>query len=318
MNKLSKIIISSLCFLTSYMMMPAENIVSKDFYPAENIKTISIELSYENLEIKTTNGSDILVEIASNNSKKIPEIFLEANNFIIKSRKNQKWNTGNICTVYVYLPNDFFSKTTNIKVASGEIYIDNLETDELKVSSASGDIKIIFSNVTNEIELSAASGKIEFNTGKTRKFSATTSSGDIFVQQLISKEIWCKVASGEVDTENIECEYLSVQTSSGDIDCSKTTCQYFDIKAVSGSVDLELINQIEAESSIKTTSGSVDLSVPKDMNFEIIANSSSGKFEDEIKERTYRPKHEYVSQYNNGGVTILIDTTSGSIELDSN
>jgi hypothetical protein len=52
------------------MMMPAENIVSKDFYPAENIKTISIELSYENLEIKTTNGSDILVEIASNNSKK--------------------------------------------------------------------------------------------------------------------------------------------------------------------------------------------------------------------------------------------------------
>ena len=174
--------------------MPAENIVSKDFYPAENIKTISIELSYENLVIKSTNGSDILVEIASNNSKKIPEIFLEANNFIIKSRKNQKWNTGNICTVYVYLPNDFFPKTTNIKVASGEIYIDNLETDELKVSSASGDIKIIFSNVTNEIELSAASGKIEFNTGKTRKFSATTSSGDIFVQQLISKEIWCKVA----------------------------------------------------------------------------------------------------------------------------
>ena len=41
-------------------------------------------------------------------------------------------------------------------------------------------------------------------------------------------------------------------------------------------------------------------------------------FEDEIKERTYRPKHEYVSQYNNGGVTILIDTTSGNIELDSN
>ena len=53
------------------------------------------------------------------------------------------------------------------------------------------------------------------------------------------------------------------------------------------------------------------------MNFEIIANSSSGKFEDEIKEKSYRPKHNFVSKYNEGGVSILIDTTSGNIELSN-
>lgn len=218
----------------------------------------------------------------------------------------------------MYLPTDFFPTTTELNTASGEVFIEYLETDKLSVSSASGDIKILFSNAKDEITLSAASGEIEFETGKTTKFSAKTASGDILIKQLTSNEIICDAVSGEITTQEIECEYLSCETTSGDIDCSKTVCQYFDIKAVSGSVDLELDNQIEAESSIQTTSGSVDLVVPEDMNFEIIANSSSGKFEDDINGRTYRPRDNFESKYNEGGVTILIDTTSGSIELESN
>ena len=318
MKKITKSIIFTLFILTSCMMLPAENIVSKDYYSTENIDTISVDLTYENIEIKTTNGSEILVEIASNYSKKIPEVCIEENKLLIKTTSNKKWYTGNICTVYLYLPTDFFPKVSTIQMASGEVFIDNLETDELTVGSASGDIKVLFTNAKDKIALSAASGEIEFATGKTTKFSAKTASGDILIKQLTSNEILCDTNSGEITTQEIECEYLACETTSGDIDCSKTICQYFDIKAVSGSVDLELENQIEAESSIKTTSGSVDLVVPEDMNFEIIANSSSGKFEDEIKERTYHPKHNFVSKYNEGGVTILIDTTSGSIELESN
>ena len=318
MKQIIKIFTLSLLFFASCTMTVAEDIVAKEYFETTNISKISTDLTYENLSVKTTNGNEILVEIASNYSKMIPEFYVEDDTFVIKSKKKRFWNPGYICNVYLYLPTDFFPTTTELNTASGEVFIEDLETDELTVKSASGDIKVLFSNAKDKITLSAASGEIEFETGKTTKFSASTASGDILIKQLTSNEIICDAVSGEIETQEIECEYLSCETTSGDIDCSKTICQYFDIKAVSGSVDLELENQIEAESSIKTTSGSVDLEIPEDMNFEIIANSSSGKFEDEIKERTYHPKHDYVSKYNEGGVAILIDTTSGSIELESN
>lgn len=318
MKHIFKIFTLSLLFFASCTMTVAEDIVAKEYFETTNISKISTDLTYENLTVKTTNGNEILIEIASNYSKMIPEFYVEDDAFVIKSIKKKFWNAGYICNVYLYLPTDFFPTTTELNTASGEVFIEDLETDKLSVSSASGDIKIIFSNAKDEITLSAASGEIEFENGNTTKFSAKTASGDILIKQLTSNEIICDAVSGEITTQEIKCEYLSCETTSGDIDCSKTVCQYFDIKAVSGSVDLELDNQIEAESSIKTTSGSVDLVVPEDMNFEIIANSSSGKFEDDINSRTYHPRDNFESKYNEGGVTILIDTTSGSIELESN
>lgn len=318
MKHIFKIFTLSLLFFASCTMTVAEDIVAKEYFETTNISKISTDLTYENLTVKTTNGNEILIEIASNYSKMIPEFYVEDDAFVIKSKKKKFWNAGYICNVYLYLPTDFFPTTTELNTASGEVFIEDLETDKLSVSSASGDIKILFSNAKDEIILSAASGEIEFETGNTTKFSAKTASGDILIKQLTSNEIICDAVSGEITTQEIECEYLSCETTSGDIDCSKTVCQYFDIKAVSGSVDLELDNQIEAESSIQTTSGLVDLVVPEDMNFEIIANSSSGKFEDDINGRTYHPRDNFESKYNEGGVTILIDTTSGSIELESN
>ena len=318
MKHIFKIFTLSLLFFASCTMTVAEDIVAKEYFETTNISKISTDLTYENFTVKTTNGNEILIEIASNYSKMIPEFYVEDDAFVIKSKKKKLWNAGYICNVYLYLPTDFFPTTTELNTASGEVFIEDLETDKLSVSSASGDIKILFSNAKDEITLSAASGEIEFETGNTTKFSAKTASGDILIKQLTSNEIICDAVSGEITTQEIKCEYLSCETTSGDIDCSKTVCQYFDIKAVSGSVDLELDNQIEAESSIKTTSGSVDLVVPEDMNFEIIANSSSGKFEDDINGRTYHPRDNFASKYNEGGVTILIDTTSGSIELESN
>ena len=318
MKQIIKIFTLSLLFFASCTMTVAEDIVAKEYFETTNISKISTDLTYENLSVETTNGNEILIEIASNYSKMIPEFYVEDDTFVIKSKKKRFWNPGYICNVYLYLPTDFFPTTTELNTASGEVFIEDLETDELTVKSASGDIKVLFSNAKDKITLSAASGEIEFETGKTTKFSAKTASGDILIKQLTSNEIICDAVSGEITTQEIECEYLSCETTSGDIDCSKTVCQYFDIKAVSGSVDLELENQIEAESSIKTTSGSVDLVVPEDMNFEIIANSSSGKFEDDINGRTYSPRDNFESKYNEGGVTILIDTTSGSIELESN
>lgn len=318
MKKIFKLFTLSLLFFASCTMTVAEDIVAKEYFETTNISKISTDLTYENLSVETTNGNEILIEIASNYSKMIPEFYVEDDTFVIKSKKKRFWNPGYICNVYLYLPTDFFPTTTELNTASGEVFIEDLETDELTVKSASGDIKVLFSNAKDKITLSAASGEIEFETGNTTKFSAKTASGDILIKQLTSNEIICDAVSGEITTQEIECEYLSCETTSGDIDCSKTVCQYFDIKAVSGSVDLELENQIEAESSIKTTSGSVDLVVPEDMNFEIIANSSSGKFEDDINGRTYRPRDNFESKYNEGGITILIDTTSGSIELESN
>ena len=87
MKQIFKIFTLSLLFFASCTMTVAEDIVAKEYFETTNISKISTDLTYENLTVKTTNGNEILIEIASNYSKMIPEFYVEDDAFVIKSKK---------------------------------------------------------------------------------------------------------------------------------------------------------------------------------------------------------------------------------------
>lgn len=89
MKHIFKIFTLSLLFFVSCTMTVAEDIVAKEYFETTNISKISTDLTYENLTVKTTNGNEILIEIASNYSKMIPEFYVEDDAFVIKSKKKE-------------------------------------------------------------------------------------------------------------------------------------------------------------------------------------------------------------------------------------
>ena len=87
MKQIIKLFTLSLLFFASCTMTVAEDIVAKEYFETTNISKISTDLTYENLSVETTNGNEILIEIASNYSKMIPEFYVEDDTFVIKSKK---------------------------------------------------------------------------------------------------------------------------------------------------------------------------------------------------------------------------------------
>lgn len=316
-KNLEKLLFSTLLLFTACSFATADNIVSKEYYPTDNINELSIDLVYENIEIKGIHGDEFLVEIESNNSKRIPKVSVENSKLVIETQKRTSV-FGNKCTVYLYIPNEFYSSNSNIKSTSGDVTIEDFETGSISMNTTSGDIEITSLDVQEDINIVSTSGDIDFLYGNAKVFSAKLTSGDIELKDFTAEEITCEITSGDIETEKLECDYFSFKTTSGDIDCYNTVCQYFDIRSTSGSVNIKLDNQLEADSSIITNSGAVKVTVPEEMEFQIKASSSSGKLEDNFNDNTYHPKHDFVSKYNGGGVEIQVETTSGNIELDSN
>lgn len=314
---MKKLFATFVIFFTLCSMAFTDNIVAKEYFQIENLENINIDLTFENIEIKTITGSEILVEISSNYSKIIPEVSTSNNSFSIKSKKKNLSSFGNFCTVYVYIPSTFFPKNTNIFTTSGNIYLEDLETDDLVISTKSGNSKVVLSKINNKINISSHSGKTSIDTTTSTIFTTLSLSGNIEIENLSAQEIICQSSNGKIEAAKLACEYLNLQSSSGTIEANNTKCEYFDLDSKSGSVKLQLENQIEAESSIKTTSGKINLIVPEDMNFQITANSSSGTFYDKITNNTYKPKHNFNLKFNELGIEIFLDTTSGSIILEN-
>ena len=75
MNKKIFAIVITL-FLASALFADAKNIVYNESFAFEGLDSIDITLSYENLKISQIYGDEIVIEIGSNNIKKIPEVSL--------------------------------------------------------------------------------------------------------------------------------------------------------------------------------------------------------------------------------------------------
>lgn len=95
----------------------SETLVESNNYKTNEVERVIVDFTYENIEIITTNRSDILVEIMSSDEDRIPDITLSEKTLSIESEVLMSGFQS--CSVYVYLPTDFVPTTTNVDTISG-------------------------------------------------------------------------------------------------------------------------------------------------------------------------------------------------------
>ena len=141
-----------------------KNIVYNEAFDFSAIENLDISLSYENLQISRIYGEEIVIEIGSNNIKKIPQVTVQDETLRIISTE-QKTSRGNKCNVYVYLPQDFSINEIKLQNESGSISADILQAQKA----------VLISNVN---------GRTDIATCQTELYKATSVSGNITLQKI--------------------------------------------------------------------------------------------------------------------------------------
>lgn len=141
-----------------------KNIVYNKAFSFLALENLDISLTYENLQISRIYGEEIVIEIGSNNIKKIPQVTVQDETLRIISNE-QKTSRGNKCNVYVYFPQDF-------------------DASEIKLHNVSGSITADILQAQNAVLISNISGRTDIASCQTELYKATSVSGNITLQKI--------------------------------------------------------------------------------------------------------------------------------------
>ena len=177
--------ILSLIFFSAPFFADAKNLVYNNSFDFKNIESLEVSLTYENLKISQIYGDEIVVEIGSNNNKKIPQVSLEQDELSCTlkiSSTVKKATLGNNCTVYLYLPQDFFADQISISLLSGNLQADILKAQNaLYIKNVSGRTDIA-GCTTDYLNATAISGNLTIQKITAGYFDINNTSGNIFLE----------------------------------------------------------------------------------------------------------------------------------------
>ena len=197
MNKKIFAIVITL-FLASALFADSKNIVYNESFAFEGLDSIDITLSYENLKISQIYGDEIVIEIGSNNIKKIPEVLLvqdELSSSLKIATKTKRATLGNDCTVYLYIPQDFLAQEIHISLVSGNLLADILKAQNaLYIKNTSGRIDIAVVS-TDFLNAGCVSGNITLQKVSAGYLDIKNTSGNIFVELEKPTQASSKVAT---------------------------------------------------------------------------------------------------------------------------
>lgn len=158
-----------------------KNIVYSQAFDFSAIDNLYISLTYENLQISRIYGNEIVIEIGSNNIKKIPQISVQDESLKIFSNE-QKTSRGNKCNVFLYIPQDFDAQSIELSNVSGNISADILQSQNaVHISNVSGRTDIAACS-TELYKVSSVSGNITLQKIMVDFFDFNSTSGNIFAE----------------------------------------------------------------------------------------------------------------------------------------
>ena len=320
---MKKIITAMLIASLSAGLFALPNLLKKEQFGANAIDSLAFDLSSEELQVKETyDATSIEVEIYCNYKKHAPEVSVSGSTLYIDSvRKGLSFfqdPTGLTCTVIVYVPQKKDFDEISIKTSSGEIEIERplSAKNEIQISASSGEIESTGGLFADTIKISASSGDIELFNVDADELKVNTSSGDISIRKFTGGTGSLNSTSGDIKASDFASEYAEFNSTSGTISVKKLDCDYFDAKNTSGGISLELESAPAASSSLECTSGDIDLYLPMRAKFSVDVSCSSGIFRDKFNNNRMNPRDNYRMDYNGGGSTIKVRTTSGDITLE--
>jgi hypothetical protein len=209
-----------------------------------------------------------------------------------------------------------YSMDIDIRNSSGDIYIEEIIADKMKLVTSSGDVEL--KNIETQLTTSSTSGDLEIDylkgaisarsTSGDQKFShirasvsTRATSGDFLFSDVFG-DLSTKTTSGDLQFENIDGRISNVSTSGNiTIDKAKTI---LDLTVTSGDISGDGI-ELTGDSRFKSTSGDVSMNFNDigAMSFDLKASSGDLRAGSRSEDRKLYK--------NNGGVWIYGVSSSG-------
>lgn len=217
-------------------------------------KTVQIADAFDKIEIAGASSMDIEI-CKSKTGKNYVEYYdtddwtshVDVKDHVLKFTTDDKGKHKAIVSLG-------FGKDTRTR-----IYLTDAEYKEIAVTTLSGYVTIQDVNAET-VNVSASSGDLYMkNINVPDSIMATSSSGDIDLENATAKQIELGANSGDIEMQDITAESLRMSTSSGDIDLESCDAEKFDITTSSGDVDMEITAGRTYRFETKTNSGAVDV-----------------------------------------------------------
>lgn len=187
-------------------------------------------------------------------------------------------------TLTVSLPKDLSLKAVSIDVTSADVSAENLISDELKLTSTSGNLttggsvkKLSASATSGDIrfrsdaamdaaDLSATSGKISLVLEGAKSVSVNATSGDVTLSSSAPVDnLSLHTTSGKITVSGAVSDG-KISSTSGSMDLAFTAFDNLSVDATSGDVVAALPETPGFACEIETTSGNVDTAMPLEKN----------------------------------------------------
>ena len=224
--------------------------------------------------------------------------------------------------VRVQIPASRALESVDLHTTSGDVGIDGLAMDALKVESRSGDLRVEIpgAHALSKLDLHTTSGDIEAWLSADRA-TVQSLSGDIrFVGR--AQALSVSSTSGDVKVEAVDgpCEQCKVQSVSGDVEC---TGYIRALKASSTSGDVE-VNATSETATFSTVSGDVTMALQGSLKL-VEGHTTSGsvtiQVPDSVKEADIAVHtvsgdlRQGIASVQGAPVRIVVNTVSGDVNI---
>lgn len=287
--------------------MDTYSVTDKEVIPAQDIQSLSVDLSSTDLTVIPTEDKEIKVELEGKISKKLKkkiELDVKESDKTLKvglRNENQiQFNIGVLIVdtdVTIFLPEKLYDSIT-LTTSSGDITIQDLQGDGITLKASSGDIVAENSKAKESFKIDTSSGEITSKNNEAGRFEMSASSGDLLIVDQKAIEAVLKTSSGEMNLENIIGD-LSAEASSGDIFVAN--------EEVRGNIHVE------------TSSGDIKIDFaqkPTSLAFEYKGSSGEGTIGLESVVYDEKTEHEILGKIGSGKYKLKANTNSGDFYLD--
>lgn len=128
-----------------------------------------------------------------------------------------------------------------IRTHSGDVELKDVQSANLMVIAASGDVSGQRLALSGQLRLESASGDVELRGLECNGANVHTASGDIEIDRGRTGDTAIQAASGDIRLDEVECDpSLKVGTASGDIDLVRCIARQARVQSASGDVELRL------------------------------------------------------------------------------
>lgn len=286
-----------------FVVCSAETVQGKDLQVRDVIKetfdvrpggTLHIDLDHGNIEVATSPGNRVLIEmerIARADDREIADRMLEQHEYAFDKRSND-----------VHIRSRYDEDQTFMRRwrnrAKLKIHLTVLVPEEYNVDFSSG---------AGNIEISDLRGRIEGRTG----------AGTIEISD-IAGEIEVTSGAGDIEVDG-DAERVKVTTGAGDIDLYGLTGAV-EASTGAGNIYAEITRQPRRPSELSSGAGDVTVRLSRDVGVYVDATASLGSAECEysLKVEGKWLKKSFAGEVNGGGPELRMRSGVGNVALKRN